>query len=156
MTENGARSPEVARCGAAETVPLGGGARMVRACPRPATDEVDGEQLCRMHADAKRYDKREFERLMTLATRHSRSVAIHNKGVWCSCGTFVPDGELHHWNVPSVVEDRLEDLLAKMPLSSFSPEVQEAVAAFHNGSSHPLLDELAEECREIEREMRDA
>ncbi|MES1975852.1 MAG: hypothetical protein V4472_25620 [Pseudomonadota bacterium] len=109
-----------------------------------------------MHQDKKDYRHREFERQMTHATRHSGGVGVHGEGVWCSCGEFVKNGDLHPWRVPATVEDNLEELLRRVPLSSYSPAVQEAVAAFRSGSSHPGLDQLAEECRAIEVELRDA
>jgi len=88
-------------CGLPVTVPLGGGARQVVGCPRLAEP---GEEHCRAHLDEDDYQRRRFEEQMAKATRHSRSVAEHGKGVWCCCGQFVPDGQEHPWGVPASEE----------------------------------------------------
>lgn len=92
-------------CGLPETTNMGGGIRFVGRCGRPATDEFNGEKMCRFHADTARYQHREFERQMAMATRHSRQIGYGipgapGSGVYCSCGTFVAEGESHPFGVP--------------------------------------------------------
>jgi hypothetical protein len=79
---------------------LGGGLRQVSGCGRATTEEIDGERLCRLHADEHRYQRRQFEDMMARATRHAGQIAIHGEGRHCLCGAFVPDGDEHPWGVP--------------------------------------------------------
>lgn len=139
------------RCRGIETAGARGGTRFISGCPRPPLASGD---LCIVHQQEADYRQGEFERMLTFSTRHSPRVKYGQQGTFCSCGKFIDEGDLHPWGVPGVVEDHLEELLRRVPLTSYSPVIQEAVGAFHRGGSHPVLEQLAEECRAIAREER--
>lgn len=146
--------PDAPRCTMSATYGQPGSTRLITGCPNDGLEEIDGQYYCQQHADAHRYQMEQFRSAMVRSTRHFRQIGIHGKGVHCGCGTFVKEGDVHPWGVPTVVEKQINNLLERKPLDTWPPTMQEAINACLAGSSHHLLDDLADECDALDRELR--